>query len=98
MAEPVDPVVLPPEEGPPGSPPRARGGLSFFWRLRASLRLLRDPTARGWEKLLLVLAVAYVVFPFDLVPDVPVAGWVDDLGVVAIVAAILNKALSRYRT
>ena len=39
---------------------------------------------------LLVLAIVYGVSPIDLVPDVPIIGWVDDLFVGAI--ATLNLA------
>jgi len=49
-------------------------------------RLLRDPRVSVWPKALLVGAVAYVVLPFDLIPDtLPLLGEVDD--VVILVAA-----------
>jgi len=44
-------------------------------------RYFRDDAVPGWRKLVVVAAVAYVVFPIDLLPDmVPVLGWLDDLG------------------
>ncbi|MGL6177949.1 MAG: YkvA family protein [Tannerellaceae bacterium] len=36
----------------------------------------------------LVLAILYSVLPFDLIPDVPVLGWIDDLFILG--AAVLN--------
>jgi uncharacterized membrane protein YkvA (DUF1232 family) len=55
--------------------------------IRLYWRLLWDGRVPVWLKLMLLGAVAYVVFPFDLIPDViPVLGELDDL-VVLIVAA-----------
>jgi uncharacterized membrane protein YkvA (DUF1232 family) len=49
-------------------------------------RLLGDPRVPRRVRLLLVLALAYLVFPVDLVPDfVPVAGQLDDAIVLALV-------------
>ena len=36
----------------------------------------------------LVLAIVYTVLPFDVIPDVPVLGWIDDLFILG--AAVLN--------
>jgi uncharacterized membrane protein YkvA (DUF1232 family) len=55
--------------------------------IRLYWRLLWDARVPAWLKVMLLGAVAYVVFPFDLIPDVvPVLGEIDDL-VVLIVAA-----------
>jgi len=49
-------------------------------------RLLRDPRVPRRRKLALVLLAAYLVLPFDLVPDfIPVAGQLDDAILVALV-------------
>jgi uncharacterized membrane protein YkvA (DUF1232 family) len=51
--------------------------LKVFWRL------LKDPRVPLWPKLLLILVLAYVVVPVDLLPDFLVAlGQVDDLVVI----------------
>ncbi len=42
-------------------------------------------------KALVVAAVAYAVFPFDLIWDIPILGWGDD---VAVVLGLLSLALS----
>ena len=50
------------------------------------------------EPLMLLAAVLYVILPADLIPDViPVAGWLDDLGLLALVSGWLATAYSRYR-
>ncbi|HLK09813.1 MAG TPA: DUF1232 domain-containing protein [Candidatus Binatia bacterium] len=47
--------------------------------VRLYWRLLCDRRVSLWPKAMLVAAAAYVVFPFDLIPDViPVLGEVDD--------------------
>ncbi len=57
---------------------------------------LSDPEVGRGRKLLLLLAVAYVVMPFDAIPDViPVLGWLDDVGVLAAAAALLMSDASR---
>jgi len=48
---------------------------------------LRDGGVPLWRKLVGVAAVAYLVWPFDLIPDfVPFVGWLDDAGVLAAAA------------
>jgi uncharacterized membrane protein YkvA (DUF1232 family) len=55
-------------------------------------RLLSDPRVPRRRKLLLVLLVAYLAMPFDLVPDfIPVAGQLDD----AILVALVLRAILR---
>lgn len=67
------------------------GWVSAFWRY------MRDRDASIFGKLLAVFAVAYVVMPVDLIPDVPFIGWLDDIGVVALVGAWLTRRIAEYR-
>jgi uncharacterized membrane protein YkvA (DUF1232 family) len=57
----------------------------------------RDGRISAWNKLLALLAVLYVISPIDLIPDVPVVGWLDDAGVVAAVAAYYLHQFARRR-
>ena len=51
--------------------------------VRLYWRLFRDRRVSVLAKAVLVLTAAYVVWPFDVIPDVlPFVGEVDDLGVV----------------
>lgn len=77
--------------------PRLRASVARVGRARALLRYFRDPAASVFGKLFVLLAVAYVVWPVDLIPDVPVVGWLDDLGVASVAAAWLARVASRYR-
>ena len=61
-------------------------GPDWFARLvrnvRLSWRLLRDPRVPTWAKLIPLAALAYVVIPADIVPDVLIGlGQTDDVGV-----------------
>lgn len=41
-----------------------------------------DSTTPLWAKSILAAAIAYVLCPFDAIPDfIPIVGWVDDVGV-----------------
>jgi uncharacterized membrane protein YkvA (DUF1232 family) len=56
-------------------------------------RLLSDPRVSRGRKLLLLALVAYLVMPFDLVPDfIPIAGQLDDAIVVALVLRTVLRA------
>ncbi len=62
----------------------------LVWKLPAYARLIwgiaRDPRTPIGLKAILAAAVAYVVSPFDLVPDaIPILGQADDLTVVLLV-------------
>jgi uncharacterized membrane protein YkvA (DUF1232 family) len=68
--------------------------LSFGSRL---LRYLKDPKVAVWRKWSGLLAAIYVVWPIDLVPDViPVVGWLDDLGVLALMAGWMVREVNRH--
>jgi uncharacterized membrane protein YkvA (DUF1232 family) len=73
------------------------GALKKVGWFRAVARYYRDPSASVLGKLVAVLALIYVVMPVDLVPDVPLIGWLDDLGVVGLATAWLTRRVSTYR-
>ncbi len=55
-------------------------------------RLLGDPRVDWWSKVLLVVVIAYVVSPIDLVPDfIPIAGQLDDAILVLLAIRILLR-------
>lgn len=55
---------------------------------------LRDPKTDWKPKLALILAVVYLITPFDFFPDIiPILGWLDDIGVLSFAAMwVLRKA------
>ena len=51
-------------------------------KLRLAWRLVRDPLVPGWTKLIPLGALAYIMFPFDFVPDLLIGvGQLDDVAV-----------------
>ena len=72
-----------------------RAKIGYF---RALARYFRDPQAGFFGKASIFMAVAYVLMPLDLIPDVaPIIGWLDDLGVVAMALGHLAKTANQYR-
>ena len=55
-------------------------------------RLLADPRVDWWRKVVLVLVIAYVASPIDLVPDfVPIAGQLDDAILIVLAIRVLLR-------
>lgn len=79
------------------SPPRRRPAPTIG-RARALIRFFKDGNASILGKLFVLGAAFYVVWPADLIPDVPIVGWLDDLGVMGLATAYLTRVISRYRT
>lgn len=53
---------------------------AFFARLRQAAALMADPRVKKLPRFAVVLALAYLFWPVDLVPDflIPLAGYLDD--------------------
>jgi uncharacterized membrane protein YkvA (DUF1232 family) len=66
-------------------------------RVRALGRFFKDRDASLLGKLFVLAAVFYVVWPADLIPDVPIVGWLDDIGVMGLATAYLSRVIARYR-
>jgi uncharacterized membrane protein YkvA (DUF1232 family) len=63
----------------------------------AFVRFLRDRQAPLLPRLLALFAVLYVIMPFDAIPDtIPIIGWLDDVGVIALVLAWTAKRVATY--
>lgn len=80
--------------------PRRGGWLSWpiISDAGALVRFFQDPKASTAGKLFILLAVAYIVCPVDAIPDLaPVLGWLDDIGVAAVVFAYIGRVLGKYK-
>lgn len=80
---------------------KSRGGkgsvLGVLRRPRAFVRFVRDREAPLLPRVIAVLAVLYVLSPVDAIPDaIPLLGWLDDVGVVALVLAWVSREVARY--
>ena len=65
---------------------------------RALGRYYKDPSASVLGKLVIFFALIYAVVPIDLIPDVPIIGWLDDLGVMGLAMTWLSRVVTRYRS
>jgi uncharacterized membrane protein YkvA (DUF1232 family) len=64
--------------------------------LKALRDYLRDKRIPTWRRWLLFFGLAYTLLPFDVIPDViPVVGWLDDVGVLAMIAMFLSRDVAR---
>lgn len=60
-------------------------------------RYLRDGRVPLWRKLVGVAAVAYLIWPFDLIPDfIPILGWLDDAGILLAAAIFLVRDVRQH--
>lgn len=74
-----------------------RGVMALITSPRRLWRFLRDADAPKLPKMMAVLAVLYVVMPFDLVSDlVPFIGWLDDLGLTAVALGYIASKAAKY--
>ena len=75
------------------TPPTRRQSLSLSKQV---LDYIRDPSVALWRKASGLMAAVYVVWPIDLIPDFPLIGWVDDLGVASGVAWFLIRDIRKH--
>jgi len=66
-------------------------------RAAAVVRYFRDPSASFLGKGFVLFALAYVVCPVDLIPDVPIVGWLDDIGVMSLAVGWMWRVVGVYR-
>lgn len=65
--------------------------------LNAIYRYLADKET-GWKpKALTALALLYVLWPADLVPDIPVLGWLDDAGILFLAGWYLSRKAKKFK-
>ncbi|MBD3281389.1 DUF1232 domain-containing protein [Candidatus Uhrbacteria bacterium] len=61
------------------------------------IKFFLDKNADWKPKLGVALAVLYLIWPADLIPDLaPLLGWLDDIGITAMAAGYLAYAVNRY--
>lgn len=71
--------------------------LGLAARARELWSYLTSPRASRADKILVIAALLYLISPIDLIPDViPLAGWLDDLGIATMVVRHLMGKLDRH--
>ncbi len=79
-----------------------RHGLHLFRNRKTLWQMIREVLAGQYRMSLLtlvivVLSVAYVIWPFDIIPDfIPIAGWTDDAVVLYFLLRRLVKETQRF--
>ncbi len=72
-------------------------GIEVVARGRQMWEYLHAGRVSGFEKFILGAALLYIVTPTDLLPDwLPVAGWMDDLGMAGLVLAFIAQRLDAF--
>lgn len=60
-------------------------------------RYVRDERVPAWRRFVLVGAVAYVLLPIDVIPDVvPLLGWLDDVGALGAALTFFAREVKRH--
>jgi uncharacterized membrane protein YkvA (DUF1232 family) len=80
----------------------AQHGIALFRNRRTMFQMFRDIMAGSYKMsfitlMVLILSVAYILMPFDFIPDfIPFLGWADDGAVFYILFKRLSKEKERY--
>ena len=70
---------------------------NLIGHLKALKNYLLDPDVKWYRKSVVMAALVYFVTPFDAIPDfTPVAGFLDDLGVIAAAVKFLGNEIKGY--
>jgi uncharacterized membrane protein YkvA (DUF1232 family) len=66
-------------------------------KLAAVRNFLKDSSVKRWRKALLLGAIAYVLVPFDAIPDtIPLLGWLDDVGFLSLAVGAVWRDVKRH--
>lgn len=73
----------------------------MIYRIKRYVRvywlLLLDPRTPKLSKVMVLAAIAYLVWPFDLIPDfIPFAGLVDELIIIPLLFYVATKFIPKY--
>ncbi len=67
--------------------------------MKMSWKLLTNKNIPGKRKLLLIaLSLGYLIWPLDLIPDIPFIGQIDDLGIIFLLLNWFVNTSSRDNT
>ncbi len=73
--------------------------LSTLSRLRTFPRYMRDSEVSIVKKGTVIMMIAYILSPVDFIPElfIPLAGLLDDLGVLSLLTAWMYRELGKYK-
>ena len=61
--------------------------------IQAIILALKNKETPVWIKLAVIATAIYIVLPIDLIPDMSIIGYLDDLTLFSIMVGILNKGI-----
>ena len=73
---------------------------SWYNDFKLLYEMLTDPnyTLSNSTKLIIMGALAYVILPFDVIPDfIPIIGWIDDAFVLSMTINSVKDEIDRYK-
>ena len=79
-----------------------RHGWQLFRNRRTLWQMIREVLGGRYRMSwlttgIVIISVAYIIYPFDLIPDyIPVVGWIDDGVVFYLLLLRLNSETQRY--
>lgn len=78
---------------------RIRSKISILSRIRSFPRYMADGAVSPLKKVLVLLLVAYILSPIDLVPEalIPLIGFLDDFGILTLLLGWMYSELGEYR-
>jgi len=84
-------------ENLPGKLTKVNRRLGLVADVLALFRFMSHPEVHWGKKALAAGALLYFIIPLDSIPDVaPFVGYLDDIGVIALVVGYLGRQLRRY--
>jgi len=73
-----------------------KNSVNFFMQVWNVIRALFDKRTPVIPKIIGLIIIAYIILPFDLIPDfTPVFGWLDDATLAALGLFIISKLIPK---
>ena len=68
----------------------------LFFKIGQIFKFLKSNKVSKTKKFIFVLAIVYIFFPLDIIPDtIPILGWLDDLGVAYLALNYVFKQMDK---
>ena len=73
-----------------------KNSVNFFMKVWNVIRALFDKRTPWRPKIIGLLIIAYIILPFDFLPDyIPVVGWLDDATLATLGLFIISKLVPK---